>query len=97
VTRPNDTTTPDMHTVLIHTPAPEAPGGWVSNRVDVVRIPRVGEHVAHGGALYVVELVIHPVYDQASPVPELSYTAELCCVPVAKQAVLERLTTKAAG
>ncbi len=77
-------------TVLVHTPSPTGDHSWESGLVEVARIPRVGEHVARGGALYRVELVIHPLYEHKAA-PDVTYTVEICCVPVAKQAVLESL------
>ena len=80
-------------TVLVHTPAPTGDHDWESNLLEVARIPRVGEHVARGGGLYRVELVIHPLYEHDTA-PDVTYTAEICCVPVAKRDVLANLYRK---
>ena len=84
----------DLHTVLVHLPTVDGSGTWTSHQYEVVRLPRVGEHVVLGGELYSVEVVIHPLHEHEGPHPPPSYTAELCCVPVSKIAVLNQLMEK---
>ena len=83
-----------LHTVLVHLPATDGSGVWTSHQYEVVRVPRMGEHVVLSGDLYSVELVIHPLHGHEGPHPPPSYTAELCCVPVSKIAVLNQLMEK---
>ena len=75
--------------VLVHTPPASGSGGWESEIWEVARIPKVSEHVARAGALFRVDLVIHPLYEPAQRGEE--YLAELVCTPVDKRKTLENL------
>ena len=81
-------------TVLVHTPAATGDHTWESSLLEVARVPRVGEYVPRGGGLYRVELVIHPLYKHEAA-PDVTYTAELCCVRVSKQTALASLHRRA--
>ena len=84
------------NTVLVHTPSTGTTGGWESHLWEVVMIPKVGEHVVHTGELFLVQLVIHPLYEHEGVQQGADYTAELCCVPVDKKQILAGLTQHAA-